>query len=383
LEDRENIEAVLNSLKEALSRQELRVKVECETRIKEVAGHTVFVPCIITIESRVFNIKVGIAFAKSKDDLVKLYASKRTLGLDKLIVVVNFNVDEISRSALKLEGIEILTIDEVLSILGLIKYEVKRVGVHYVKPQVDEVTFRKIVDKYQGRIIKRGEYGGHNLIYIPIYDLYVTVYKINYTDLPLESLNAILSFEGITGSLVDVNSKGTIYIKGEWIRLGDLTLDELEVMKFVAKEGMASFSEIQAHFEWENVGAIIDVLIEKGLLMEIGDHYQVKPPNLKGYRGVSSSLKHLMLSGKPESASLMEPEVSPGLLAKIVGLIGDIKEIKIVYYPVYVIMYEKNVGGTKVRSYVLISGVSGERMDDLEELIEAGRLSSLLNLFKA
>lgn len=382
MEDRENIEGVLNSLKEALSRQEPKVRIECETRLKEAASYAVAVPCIITIESQVFSVRVGIAFAGSKDDLVKLYASKRMLKLDKLIVVVNFNVDEISRSALKLEGIDVLTLDEVLSALGLIKYEVKRVGVHYVKPQIDEISLKKIVDKYQGRIFKRGEYGGHKLLYVPIYDLNVTIYKINYTDLPLESLNAILSFEGMTGSLVDVDSKGTIYIKGEWIRLGDLTLDELEVMKFIAKEGMASFSEIQAHFEWENVGAIIDVLIEKGLLMEIGDHYQVKPPNLKGYRGVGASLKSIIIDGKPKSASLMEPEVSPGLLAKIVGLIGDVKEIRIIYYPVYIIMYVKNVGGTKVRSYVLISGVSGERMDDFEELIEAGRLASLLNMFK-
>ncbi len=382
MEDRENTEEVLNSIKEALYKQEPRVRVECENRLKEAGGYTIAVPCIITVESQVFSVRIGIAFAKSKDDLVKLYASKRMLGLDKLIVVVNFSVDEVSRTALKLEGIDVLTLDEVLNMLGLVKYEVKRVGVYYVKPQVNEDGLRKIINRYQGRIFKKGEYGGHRLLYIPIYDLNVAVYKINYTDLPLESLNAILSFEGISGSLVDVDSKGTVYIKGEWIRLGDLTLDELEVVKFVAKEGMASLSEIQAHFEWENVGAIIDVLIEKGLLMEIGDHYQVKPPNLKGYRSVSTSLKSLIIEGKPEPASLMEPEVSPGMLAKIVSLIGEVKEIKIIYYPVYIIMYIKNVGGTKVRSYVLISGVSGERMDDFEEFIEAGRLAALLNMFK-
>lgn len=374
MEDQRGEGSVLNYLKDLILQEKPQVRVDCGSRPAESPS----VPCTAVVELRAFNVKVGIATAKTPEELAKLFESKRALRLDKLVVIVWFNVDPTLQEILKADGIEVIPADKALRLAGLVSYEVKRAEVAYVQPKIEGATLKRIIEKYQGKIFRRGDYGGHRLIFIPIYDVDTTLYRIDYTSAPLESLRILLSFEGLTGSLVEVDSQGTLYLAGEWDRIGDLTIDEIEVLKFIAREGMASYSEIQAHFEWENVEAIIEVLMEKGLIIEIGDYYQVKAPNLKGYRGVGTALRELIVKGRPAEGLLLEPEVSPAMLAKVVSLIGEIENINIIYYPAYIISYIKRSGSGSLRSYILVSGVSGERMDDIEELAGASRLSSLI-----
>ena len=93
-----------------------------------------------------------------------------------------------------------------------------------------------------------------------------------------------------------------------------------------------------------------------------------KPP-LSGYRDPLSESENLLEKGRPSCGRILRSHIGLGKMERIIRAYGRIKSEAILYYPLHVLVYARRKGDKSVEVAVLIDGITGERVAELEEML--------------
>ncbi len=298
---------------------------------------------------------------------------------ESLPIAIVVTRDEPSKDIQELAG----ALGVIVTQLGLeLKLE-EQVKNYTVIPRLDDNSARKIFEsKVKGDLLgilggmlasKKVRFVGLKLVYFPLRCYEVLVHKLDEEDEALEARKANLCFETATGSLVSIKDR-MLYIREELVRLGELDDDAVNVIEIVSSIGSASLNEIAEHLGGtERARIITDVLVELGLLEpDYNGLFHVSPLHLEDYTSPITYFKNegLLTEGRPAKCSkVFEPGFDLGKLDRIVRAFGLVESTSNIYYPLYIGVFRKTKNEKYVDVATIIDGVTGERMEDMEETI--------------
>ncbi len=259
----------------------------------------------------------------------------------------------------------------------------ERVEEYIVLPGIDAEVARKIFETrvksslsgILGGVLssRKITFAGHRLVYIMIACYEVLVHMREHGEL-LEAQRSNLCFETASGSLVGVE-RGRIAIREEFSRLGELDHEAIRVLEIIASGGRVSLNEIAEHFgDPERARVIVDFLVELGLIEpDYEGYFHIVEPRIEDYTSLRDYFagKGKLVQGKPaKCARIIEPGFDLTALDKVVKAFGLIEGKCIIYYPIYIGIFRKFRNHERyVDTAAIIDGLTGERLEDLEEVL--------------
>ena len=365
-----DITSLIRGLARLVEKEVEGARVECDVQAPDELAGVLRNICLIEYPAPLVKIRVAVVPVMDAYDAIKVAALSSSRYFDKLVAVLPDEAPQRLAEALESAGVAVARVEDLLSMLSGIGYKRVVVKSFYVKPAIKGGEVERLADKYRGWLFKRGSYAGSALVYLPIYVYTTRLHRVDYSDEILESAEASLSFDAISGSLVGSDRKGTLLVMDYWVRLGDLGLDEVKALEVIAREGAASIAALRVALDREDVQDIVGVLLERGIVDEVEEGlYVLRMPNLTSYRSPFKVLKDRLAAGRPEDGSVLDAEVRFSLLRRVLSVFGEVVESAILYYPIYILSYAKRRDNRVIYSYIAVSGVSGERMSDVEEIL--------------
>ena len=365
-----DITSLIKGLARLMEREVEGARVECDVQApSELAGMPKNL-CIIEYSTPLTKIRIAVIPVVDAYDAIRVAALSSSRYFDKIVAILPDEAPQKLAETLESTGVAVARVEDLLSLLSGIGYKRVVVKSFYVEPAFKGKDVERLADKYRGWLFKRGSYAGSALVYLPIYVYTTRLHRVDYSDEILESAEASLSFDAISGSLVGSDRKGTLLVMDYWVRLGELGLDEIRALEVIAREGAASIAALRVALDREDVQDIVGILLERGVVDEVEEGlYVLRMPNLISYRSPFKVLKDRLVSGRPEDGFVLDAEVHFSLLRRILSVFGEVAESAILYYPIYILSYAKRRDNRLIYSYIAVSGVSGERMSDVEEIL--------------
>ncbi|MEB3860707.1 MAG: hypothetical protein GSR84_00625 [Desulfurococcales archaeon] len=355
-------------------------KVECNGKTRGASGSYWDVPCIGSLSIGPVTIRIGVAAASTVDsDAVEYYLSaKNDLALDKVIVVTRERPpEELVRLASRL-GISVVPGTEIREPLG----PRERGETFYIHPQVtvEEVLERIRTGRIRGLkpvipiLGRRKNILGARLLLYPLLCYRGTIHAHLGGEGAIATREVDLCFEAGSGSLVTVEEHG-LSIVWEWGQLGEIEDTAVDVLAVIGEIGTVSLTQLKEHFSDMDVEIALSVLEEYGLVDRLGgDMYTIAKPPIQGYKSPMTELRGLLAKEPPQArcARRLEPMVDPLKLRRIVESIGTVEEEAVLYYPVYMVVVEDE--RSDIKQTILVDGVKGTRLDDLEEVVSDSKM---------
>lgn len=359
--------------------------VECKDGVRGASGTLWKVDCVFSKDYSVFVLN-GIILSSPDPPTLSLiehaFTIKNDTGSDKVIVVVPEPGDRSIKSLARKLGVAILTpstIERAYLRAGE-ELEWRPLEVFHAPPLVRGSSVVGLVEKgtilhsFLGSLFQGRRYRvlGARVAYIPLLCLHGFVHTLDKEPETLEAEESSLCFDMVSGSLVSVDEE-SITIVEEWSKLGELSEDAIEVLRYLGSMGTCSLSGLEEALKKEDLELVIEVLQDYGLVDNVGgDNYRVAKPPLEGYvspleavRGKQAKL----VKGLPGCGTTFPALVGSDKLEKIVGVHGLFKERAVVYYPVYVVVVLKERAGKRIETAIMFDGLSGKRIEDFEEII--------------
>ncbi len=354
--------------------------VECNGKIRGASGSYWDIQCIGSLSIGPAIIRIGVAAASTVDsNAVEYYLSaKNDLALDKVIVVSKTRPpEELVRLALRL-GISLVHGAEVEA--------EPRAGERgrtlYIHPQI---TMEEVLERIRtGRIKgikpvipilgRRKSILGSRLLLYPLLCLKGTIHAHLSGEGAIATREVDLCFEAGSGSLVSMEEHG-LSIVWEWGQLGEIEDTAVDVLVVIGEIGTVSLTQLKEHFSDMDVELALSVLEEYGLIDRLGgDMYTIARPPIHGYKSPMVELRELVEEKHPESgcARTLDSMVDPIKLRRIVESIGTVEEEATLYYPVYMVVVEDE--RSSIKHTILVDGVRGARLDDLEEVVSDSKM---------
>lgn len=244
--------------------------------------------------------------------------------------------------------------------------DIKLKKVRIIPSEVEE-NIKTLAKKYSRRFLfKKDTILGIFKIHYPLYQIFFDYYppRGNY-----QSLSCYI--DGITGEVLLKNGKRTRGVRD----LMGLTQDQRRVMIFLMKKGSAIQTEIMkgTHFSKRKVKRISSALVQKGLL-KVKKHkefenkkFEVLQPRIK-YNIIEDPRKKTITFLSATKESVDEDTIIDSVLKKKeakkaaeVWERSEVWDVKIVYYPYYIISYEPR--------YEIIDGVTGKKDDYVKSML--------------
>ena len=356
-------------------------RVECEPRIKQ-AGPRVEGPCRFEGRFGPFTLRGVVIYATEPDDgiLRELIQVKVAYKAQVAVLVSSSRVPPGLRAAADALGIVIVEPEVPVEARRGEEYE----PVDYtVKAVVDvgraEELFRgKITASLRGLLGgmfsgTKVSFTGSILAYYTFRCYDVVLHAIDKSDEALESEETRLCFETATGTLVGVEDRELVVYE-ELSRLGELDEDAVSLLEQLSKIGTMSLNEVGEFVGgMERAKIVVNILVEFGLVeVDVGDQVSIAPIDVGNYRDLLGWLEkeNLLLRGRPPAcAERLGPGFEVEKLDRVVGALGLVKRVYNVYYPVYIGVFRKAKNGKYIDVTVLLDGVTGERLEEFEELI--------------
>lgn len=252
-----------------------------------------------------------------------------------------------------------------------------------VIPRIDENGARRIFEsRIKGDLLgilggvmvsKKVKFAGLKLVYFPVRCYKVLIHRLDEEKEALEAVKADLCFETATGSLVSVKN-GVLHPREELVRLGELDEEAVRVVEIVSSIGSASLNEIAEHLGGaEKARILADLLVELGILEpDYNGSLHVTPLHIEDYKSPLSYLENegLLVEGRPAKCSrVLEPGFDLSRLDRLVKTFGLLEVIINIYYPVYIGVFHKVKNEKHVDIAAIVDGVTGKRLEELEETI--------------
>lgn len=365
-----DITALIRGLARLVEREVEGARIECDIQAGEGPAGALKNACIIEYPTPLATIRIAVLPVMDPYEAMKAVTLASSGVVDKVVAILPDEAPPRLAEALKESRVAVARADDVLTLLSGVGYRKVVVNSFYVKPKIGESEVARLAEKYRGWLFKRGTYTGNVLIYLPIYIYNMRLHRVDYSDEILEAAEAAVAFEAVSGSLVGSDRKGTLVVMDYWVRLGDLGPDEVRALEVIAREGAASMTALKVALDSEDVRDIVGVLLERKVIDEVEEGvYVLRTPSLAGYMSPLKVFSDSLTPGRPNNSPTLDVEVQFSLLRRIMSVYGDIIESTILYYPLYAISYMKKRDGRHVYSYIIISGISGDRMSDLEEIL--------------
>ncbi len=379
----EGISRAVKSLVELLLDSGFRV--ECRDGVRGASGTIWKVDCVFSKDYSVFVLN-GVILSSPDPPTISLiehaYTIKNDTGSDKVIVVAPEPGDRPIKSLARKLGVVILTPTAIkrAHLRTGEEPEWKPIEAFHFLPLVSGRHVAELVDKgtvlqsflgslFQGR---RHKVLGARVAYIPLLCLHGFVHTLDKEPETLEAEESSLCFDMVSGSLVSAD-EGSITIVEEWSKLGELSDDAVEVLRYLGSMGTCSLSGLEEALKKEDLELVMEVLQDYGLVDNIGgDNYRIAKPPLEGYVSPVETAKEKrarLVKGLPGCGTAFPALVGSDKLEKIVGIHGLFKEKAIIYYPLYVVVVLKERAGKRIETAMMFDALSGKRVEDFEEVI--------------
>ena len=288
------------------------------------------------------------------------------LNLDVLVVLTNEEyVAELRRRLQGERGVKVVSLAEAVS-----RIELQEAQEYYLRPRITKDKLQEIINRHKGIILKKGEYKGSALLYIPLYNLEVMAHEHGDLSSIMTAERLWLTFDGITGSLIGVSDKGSLIVIEQWMDLGILDKEAIMLYRYIVEEGIVTRAQLEAKFRGISIDELISLLIDYNLVDEIEHNvYAARKPPIKGYRSPIEEYFDAMDEGKPEDGVILPVLIDLYLLEHLIEGLCRIEGRAILYYPVYIIIYVKTRNDRPVATEVLIDGITGDRLYEIEDLL--------------
>ncbi len=352
----------------------LGFEVETDIPVEGKSGLTYNFDIIGTSFCKLFEVKVGIKIRLGKtlttEDVLNLAMTRNDTNIDKIVVVSDSPLHPSVKSLTEYYNIGVVDFDKLSSVGGSFGVTQLKVLKHFhVKPKIDMETAVKQAKCERGIFGScKGVHKATILGYLPIYEYKVSLESPSKGDSQIEFIESDVDFESIRGSMVSVDDEGTLKLENILVNIGDLSFEVVEVARYIAEHGPLTREELSeiVSIDERKLERIILVLMDKMLIDVYGDTYAIRPLSLPGkYKSVSA--KHRLENGIPTDGEILHAIVSPEKLEYLLEAFGTVHEAKLIYYPLYINVYEKKKGIYRVR---LVDGNTGKRLTDFEELLE-------------
>ncbi len=350
------------------------LEVERDAPVEGKSGITYNFDLIARFFCKIFTINIGILVKTGEtltvDDIIKIHGIHEDTGLDKIVVVTDKSVSPQVKSLSSYYSIGLVDVEKLSNVGAAFNItQMKVLRYYYVKPKIsiNEAAKRAKCDKRLFGSCK-GKHVATILGYLPIYEYKVSLESPHKGETQIEFRETELDFESIRGSMVSIDDEGTIRIENLLVNIGDIPFEVVEVARYIAEHGPLTKEELSeiVSIDDRKLERIILVLMDKMIIDVYGDTYAIKPLSVpKKYRSVSQA--YSLERGTPHEGETLHPYVSPEKLEYLLEAFGTVHGIKLVYYPVYINIYERNGGIYRVK---LVDGNTGKRLDDFEELLE-------------
>ena len=331
-------------------------------------------PCIITIERGPLSLKGVVFYAKAENlDKAVLEAAKARIDnkAHMALIIVEGEPGERERRLLEAMGIAVIAGKPVIEEAPEEEY--------HIRPRIREPEKALERAKPSSRGLLTGVLAGRQRVELLGYRwayLKVRCYNIilNASDLvpdALEALEVILCFETATGSLVEYSPEEGLVLSDILVRVGELEEEPVEVIKYLAKAGRANISEIADIVgSVERARVVIDILSEFGLV-EVDPDGSVRliVAGIDAYNSPQEELFSMAEPGAPTCGKTLEVQEVVDRLDEIVGSLGKLRKIVNLYYPVLIGVFRKYKDSRTIDVAVIIDGVTGRRMEDVEDAI--------------
>ncbi len=323
---------------------------------------------------KIFNIEVGVLIkvghTLTVSDIINFHGIREDTRVDKMIVVTDKSVSPQVKGLAEYFNIGLLDIERLSSVGAAFSIsEMKVLKHYYVEPKltIEEVRKRAKCDKGLFGSCK-GKHIATVLGHLPLYEYKVSLESPPKGESQIEFREIALDFESIRGSMVSIDENGTLRLENLLVNIGDIPFEVVEVARYIAEHGPLTKEELSeiVSIDERKLERIVLVLMDKMVIDVYGDTYAIKPLSLsKNYRSVSQV--YSVEKGIPSEGETLHPYVSPEKLEYLLEAFGTVHNVKVVYYPVYINIYEKSEGIYRVK---MVDGNTGKRLDDFEELLE-------------
>ena len=360
----ESLEELLQLLKNA------SVRASCPG---ELYHNGVRGPCIVTIEKGPLSLK-GVVFYATLESLDKAAVEAAKARIDHkahlAMIIVEGEPGDRERRLLEAMGIAVVS--------GKARIEEAPEETYYIEPRLESPEDALERAKPAGRGLLTGVLSGRQKVELLGYKwayLRIRCYDImlNASDLVPEALEAMevsLCFETATGSLVEYSGSGLI-LSDILVRIGEIEEEPVEVIKYLARAGRANMNEIaEVVGGIERAKVVVDLLAEFGLVeVDPDGTVRLVVTGIDEYSSPKEKLLSLARKGAPSCGKTIEVGEVIERLDEIVGSLGKLRRIANIYYPVLVGVFRKHRDSKTIDVAVILDGVTGRRMEDLEDAI--------------
>ncbi len=327
----------------------------------------------MTIEKGPLAIK-GVVFYAAVDSLDKAAVEAAKARIDNkahlAMIIVEGEPGEKERRLLEAMGIVLVS--------GKTRVEEAPEEAYYIEPRIEDPESVLEKARPSGRGLLTGVLSGRQRVELLGYKwayLRVRCYDImlNASDVVPEALEAMevsLCFEAATGSLVEYSNNGLV-LSDILVRIGELEDEPVEVIRHLAKAGRANLSEIaEIVGGLERAKVVVDLLSEFGLVeVDPDGTVRLVVAGIEEYSSPKEKLLSLAKRGSPGCGKIIEVDEVIERLDEIVGSLGKLRRIANIYYPVLVGVFRKYRDSKTIDVAVILDGVTGRRMEDLEDAI--------------
>lgn len=352
-------------------------KVECGETLKDI-------DCIFRKSYRLFEFRGGVIVVCGKiraGEVGYAAALKNGLALDKMVMVARDEVDPEAKIMAGNYGIALHTFQELIEKEGLVSES----RTYHIPFRVKREEADRIALGLRGIFMRRGEYLGPIFAYMPVYSVIATLTRNpGGTSSLLESEKVEFDVDLSSGSIVGVSHDGSLHLPGGLRRLFlELTLTHAGLLKIIVEEGGISFSNLAERIG-VTVGELekeISVLIDAGLVEVVrGDILLAKHIKLGNLRGILEYYGNLAIEDGPRGDNFitLPINVDEEVVDEFIEVYGVVESEAIVYYPLIIAAYKRKKGSRPAYSFVVIDGVSGKRLEDVEEALSTAGVSRLL-----
>ena len=354
---------------ETLNLNEIRQAIKAALKDKGfVVSEDVGVSDLVAVlNAGFFTVRVGILLAIGDDvfkAVGKAVMAREDEMLDKVIVVVDDGEGKVGVS-----GVEVVPLHKVLGSAKLVTLAAAGFREYYFDPAVGKGEVERLAEKHRGRLLKRGDFMGARTVYLPLYCFSTLLHTVDYAPEAIEASGETLCFDAVTGTLITYD-KGLAPVEA-WNGIGEISDEAVDILARIADLGEASLAELKEEFSGRiDVDAVIDVLLEKGLIEPVADDgYAVARPPVSGYRSPLRAVENVMKQGKPGCGHILESHVPHAKMERIIKSYGIVREAAVLYYPLHTLVYSRGKGIRRIEVAVIIDGMSGERLAELEEML--------------
>ncbi|RLG81771.1 MAG: hypothetical protein DRO09_01645 [Thermoprotei archaeon] len=314
---------------------------------------------------------------------IEWYAAKKALlpSIDKFVVIAAKGVDVEALELGSKLGIGIIRYPEFERVAPLLVGPANRYfSKVFIKPKArcEDVVAKSLKFEKPGIFSKRRcRLDGFTLAFIPLIrvDARFTVEELEGSSVLIEE--ASLVFDGVRGYCV-VRKGDSIGIDEAMGSFTELPERAIEALSIVSRRVAVPLGELSAemNIDMRILKNVIDMLASRGLIDVYGDLVEMKYSSLKMFadplKATGSeevlSVKERVPSSISRNASVVLPRVPVLKLIRVAGAMnGEVRDVKVIYYPAYIVLCIENNHTEKV---IAIDGLTGEVNEDLAKIID-------------